>query len=386
MNNATEKLNKELTTLEPDTIIELFEIDFSSLQNHIDMLKLKNNLNIGSEPVYRFHSGKNLSNPIYWQDKGYQPLPILLEDMESKGDGTLPRPKLSILNVDGLLSRIVSSNDDFVGCTVTRKRTFAKFLDAKNFQNRNLNEDAENPFGRSDPQAHLPNDIFFINRKVLESKDIIQFELSSALELGTTTLPGRTVTADYCTWKYRCAVGCRYGVSKGQDGDEDAPRELPKADTNNKLFVRVDGEDSWGIERLRVETTEDIKEWSQFGILKKDEVEGASVWESGSEATPYGYSIGDVVKISPTYAKTQVDEVPLVFVCVQTHGTPSEYHPLMSKKVWVRDSCSKTLEGCMLRYGYKDGKGNPGAVDREVLRKPLSLPFGGFPGTVKFGH
>ena len=70
MNNATEKLNKELTTLEPDTIIELFEIDFSSLQNHIDMLKLKNNLNIGSEPVYRFHSGKNLSNPIYWRIPG----------------------------------------------------------------------------------------------------------------------------------------------------------------------------------------------------------------------------------------------------------------------------------------------------------------------------
>ncbi len=373
MSTATEKINKELSNLEPDTIIELFEVDFSSLQNHIDMLKLKDNLNIGSEPVYRFHSGKNLSNPIYWQDNGYQPLPIVLEDMESKGDGTLPRPKLAILNVDGLLSRIVSSNDDFVGCKVTRKRTFAKFLDGQNFQNRNMNEKGENPFGRSDPQAHLPDDIFFINRKVAENKDVIQFELSSALELGNTVLPGRTVTATYCNWKYRCAVGCRYGMNKSSDYDG-----LPRADTNDKLFVHNSSKDSWGLSQLNVSKSEDIHEWSKYGINKNDEGE----WEKGDIEKSYGYSMGDVVKISPSYSKSQVDDVSMVFVCVRTHGEPADFHPLTSKDVWVRDNCSKTIEGCMIRYAYEGAEN--GGIDFQNFKSPLQLPFGGFPGTKEY--
>ncbi|MBD35900.1 MAG: phage minor tail protein L [Actinobacteria bacterium] len=373
MNTATEKINKELSNLEPDTIIELFELDFSSLQNHIDMLKLKSQLNIGSEPVYRFHGGKNLSNPIYWQGNGYQPVPIVFEGMESKGDGTLPRPKIGILNIDGLLSRIVSSNDDFVGCIVTRKRTFAKFLDNRNFQNRNLNEDGVNPFGKSDPQAHLPDDIFFINRKVAENKDLIQFELCSALELGSSILPGRIVRSDYCNWKYRCVVGCRYGMDKSSENDG-----LPRADSNDKVFIGKNGHLSPG-ESLNVSKTEEIFEWNRYGV-KKD----GQAWLIGAneDGKRYGYLRGDVVKISPTFSRTQADEVPMVFVCVRGHNDPSEFHPLDSKDVWVRDSCSRTVNGCLLRFGFEADAN--GEIDTNSPKKPQMIPFGGFPATKKF--
>lgn len=383
MNTATEKINKELTNLEPDTILELFEIDFSSLQSHIDMLKLKDNLNIGSEAVYRFHAGKNLSNPIYWQGNGYQPIPIVFEGMESKGDGTLPRPKLSVLNIDGLLSRIISSNDDFVGCTVTRKRTFAKFLDGKNFQNRNLNDDGLNPFGRSDPQAHLPDDIFFINRKVIENQEVIQFELSSALELGNTVLPGRVVTSDYCTWKYRCVIGCRYGMNLRDSYPHDG---LPRSDSNDRLFVDNGDGNSWGLSEFNITKSKQILEWNRLGVKKNssnlNDEEGDATWSHGTPDEPSHYKRGDVVKISPTYAKTQVDEVIMVFVCLRTHGDPAEFHPFLSKDVWVRDNCSKTVQGCMVRYGYESTES--GVVDTSKLKTPAALPFGGFPGVSKF--
>jgi len=380
--NAKEKINKELSSIEPDTLIELFEIDFSSLQNHIDMIKLRDNLNLGSEPIYRFHAGKNSSNPIYWRDNGYQPLPIEIEDLETKSDGTLPRPKISILNTGGLLSKIVSSNDDFVGCRVTRIRTFAKFLDGQNYQNRGTNESGENPFGRSDPRAQMAEDIFFINRKIAETSQVIQFELATALELGQTRLPGRTVIANYCTWKYRCSIGCRYSG-------------LPKADTNDKPFVKKQGikrggagenravthDEGWGLDRLNVKTTDEIYEWSKHGINLKDD----GTWEKGTLQNSYGYKRGDVVKLSPSFSTNITDDVPMVFVCVMTHGNAADHHPLVNAGVWVKDSCSRSINGCIARFGYEED-GVTGGIITSKEKKPMRLPFGGFPGTSVYGH
>lgn len=383
-NNAKEKINKELSSIEPDTLIELFEIDFSSLQNHVDMLKLRDNLNLGAEPIYRFHAGKNSSNPIYWRDNGYQPIPIEIEDLETKSDGTLPRPKITLLNMDGLLSKIVSSNDDFVGCRVTRIRTFAKFLDGQNYQNRNLNESGENPFGRTDPQAQMAEDIFFINRKVAETQDIIQFELATALELGSTTLPGRIVLSNYCTWKYRCSIGCRYAG-------------LPKADTNDKPFVMKRDitqddkgrdqltfpDEGWGLNQLNVKNMDEVFEWNKYGIKLEFESSGR-VWRKGTIQSPYGYQRGDVVKLSPSYSANIVDDVPMVFVCLMTHGDAVDYHPLVNSNVWIKDSCSRSLNGCISRFGY-DEDGTTGAIVLTKEKKPMRLPFGGFPGTSVYG-
>jgi len=177
MAKSQSNLNKQLVSLTPDTLIDLYEIDFSNLQMDFEMLRDRAGINLGADAVYRFCPMVNSANPIYWQGNAYQPLPITMEGFEHQSDGRLPRPKLTIANPEGILSVIVHSNHDFANCQVTRKRTFARFLDDANFPNRNLNDDGENPFGEADPNSHYPDDVFFINRKTAENKNHIEFEL-----------------------------------------------------------------------------------------------------------------------------------------------------------------------------------------------------------------
>ena len=139
MAKSQSNFNKQLTSLTPDTVIDLYEIDFSNLQADFEALRDVEGINLASDPVYRFCPMINSTNPIVWQGESYQPLPMTMEGFEHNSDGRLPRPKLKIANPEGLLSSIVHSNSDFANCKVTRKRTYARFLDDENFGNRNFN-------------------------------------------------------------------------------------------------------------------------------------------------------------------------------------------------------------------------------------------------------
>ena len=85
-----------------------------------------------------FHAGTNqLQQPIVWQGNTYQPLPIESEGFDVSTKGTLPRPKIRVANVGGLLSAEVRQNDDLIGCKLIRKRTFSRYLDDSNFLKTN---------------------------------------------------------------------------------------------------------------------------------------------------------------------------------------------------------------------------------------------------------
>ena len=72
---------------------------------------------------------------------------------------------------------------------LTRITTLASELDAANFSS------GSNPFG-TPSSNELPQEIFFIDRKVLESRDVVQFELVGALDQQNVKLPRRQVTRD----------------------------------------------------------------------------------------------------------------------------------------------------------------------------------------------
>ena len=61
-----------------------------------------------------------------------------------------------------------------VGAKVTRKRTFAKYLD-------------DGP--DANPNKHFPDDVYFIHRKVSQNKYAIEFELSTILNRESIVLP-----------------------------------------------------------------------------------------------------------------------------------------------------------------------------------------------------
>tara|TARA_R100000231_G_scaffold138335_1_gene116471 strand:+ start:5143 stop:5724 length:582 start_codon:yes stop_codon:yes gene_type:complete len=168
----------------PSAIIELFE------------LQLDNTLH-GASTTYRFHGGTNLQSNgnIKWNGQTYQRLPVIAEGFAYQ-KGQLPRPKFFVSNIDGAMSSILTlvntntSGNDLMGATVTRIRTLARFLDADNFPNNT------NPFGTPDPDAEFPREIYSIDRKANENREVVEFELAAAFDLIGVKAPKRQCTRD----------------------------------------------------------------------------------------------------------------------------------------------------------------------------------------------
>lgn len=173
-------LAADLQSLEPGTLVSLYELDNTALPG-------------GS--ILRFHAGVGQKHAdVYWQGWAYQPWPIEVEGFEWRGQGSLPTPTMKVANVNGLIAAAAREMDDLIGAKLTRIRTFARYLDAVNFDNGNPT---------ADPNAELTRDVFYVNRKVNENKLYVEFELASALSVFGVKLPRRQVIANTCLWDYR---------------------------------------------------------------------------------------------------------------------------------------------------------------------------------------
>ena len=53
-----------------------------------------------------------------------------------------------------------------------------------------------NPYGTPDPSAEFPQEIYFLDRKVTENRNLVTWEAQSALDLVNVKLPGRIATKD----------------------------------------------------------------------------------------------------------------------------------------------------------------------------------------------
>jgi lambda family phage minor tail protein L len=189
--SAPETITSEIQKLDPSAVIELFEVDATSL---------------GASDVFRFHSGTNgLGTDIVWKGETYIRYPIEITGFELSAQGQLPRPKLAASNALSAITAVLLQYEDLIGAKVTRKRTHARFLDAVNFDG-GVNADA-------DPDAAYPDDIYYIDRKAAENRDSVQFELASSIDLAGVQIPRRQVVQNLCPWRYR-------GAECGYDDDQ----------------------------------------------------------------------------------------------------------------------------------------------------------------------
>lgn len=166
----------DVQTLEPSGLVELFELDASIL---------------GGGVLY-FH-GYTQVGSVTWKGVEYSPWPIKVEGFEATTDQP-PQPTLSVGNVDGSISILCYQFADMVGTTLTRRRTLSKYLDGQ---------------PEADPTQELPADIWLVERKSSEDKEIVQFELSSPMDFGGVQLPRRQIIANQCPWAYR-STECGY--------------------------------------------------------------------------------------------------------------------------------------------------------------------------------
>ena len=143
----------------------------------------------------------NSNAKIIWQGNTYQRLPIVFEGAEFTGRGQVPRPTLTVANLGGiessgsvltvtdllLIVNLTTPHNDLADAKLTRITTLASELDAANFPS------SSNPFG-TPSSNELPQEIFFIDRKTTETREIVQFELVGALDQSNLKLPKRQVT------------------------------------------------------------------------------------------------------------------------------------------------------------------------------------------------
>lgn len=181
-----ETITSELQKLQPSAIIELYQLDATPFGGDI----------------YYFHAGtNNLTGNVVWQGDTYTAFPIQISGFEFNGKGQIPRPTMRVANVTSIITTLVLAYDDLLGAKVTRKRTMAKYLDAVNF------DGGVNP--NADSTAEFPDDIYFIERKITENKQVVEFELASSFDVQGVQLPRRQIIQNICPWKYRGAE-CGY--------------------------------------------------------------------------------------------------------------------------------------------------------------------------------
>ena len=175
----------ELQKINPSSLIELFTVTLDSSLH-------------GATTVYRFHDGSNMnsSGELIWDGNSYQRFPVKAEGFQFTGKGQIPRPKFTVSNALGTITALMAlvnqttPGNDLTGAKFTRIRTLARYIDAANFTG------GTNPFGTPDTSSKLPDEIYFIDRKLSENRDFVEFELVSELDLLNLRLPRRQVTKD----------------------------------------------------------------------------------------------------------------------------------------------------------------------------------------------
>lgn len=172
----------ELQKINPSSIIELF------------VLELSNALH-GSNTIYRFHAGTNLNanGAIVWDGNTYLRFPIEATGFAYER-GQIPRPTISISNsgtpsISAILLTVNSTTagNDLTGAKVTRIRTMVCFLDDANFS-------GSNPFGTANSSSEFPREIYYIDRKSAENREVVTWELSAVFDLAGIRVPKRQCT------------------------------------------------------------------------------------------------------------------------------------------------------------------------------------------------
>ena len=151
---------------------------------------------------FRWHNGANanVTGNIVWNGQTYIRLPIQAEGFEYNNGGTLPRPTLSVANLGGEISALllaanaITPGNDLGGAKVVRIRTLKKFLDGE---------------PTADPHAKFPDEIWYVDRKSAETRDLVQWELASKFDMAGTMIPKRQIIANICQWQYR-STECGY--------------------------------------------------------------------------------------------------------------------------------------------------------------------------------
>jgi lambda family phage minor tail protein L len=168
---VTDTVIQAAQRLEPGARVRLYQFDMRPITGG------------GAGDVLYFH-GYPQAGTITWQGVAYSPAPIETEGFEKTGDQQ-PVPKVRIGNIGGAISTLCYQYQDLLGAELTVHDTYEQFLDGQ---------------PGADPTQEHPPELWIVERKSLDTSDVVEFELSNAMDVGTVQLPRRQMIADVCTW------------------------------------------------------------------------------------------------------------------------------------------------------------------------------------------
>jgi lambda family phage minor tail protein L len=356
--SGAKDINAELSSLTPSSPLQFYEIDLSE----VSPITINFDYN-GQQPmnrgILRIYNDYNLFKitsdsygRIKWQNNFYYPFPIFSEGFEYTSAGTLPTPKVSISNLSpdysnnsfyNYIRMQMQSLGDIVGAKFTRIKTFLKYLDGSNFSQ------GYNPYMTNSGiyEMELPRDIYYIDRKTIENKSIVEYQLNTILDLENLVLPGRTILAKKCPFQYR-GEGCCYeynsrltylhsGIYANIQNSPITVKALqtapPVASENDQLFIG--GIFGTGVDGTAVNT-------ATFRITGANQGNNGPLGNSGLWIENAQYVSGDFIF-------TQNKGLKYYYVCIN-NNTSDIFNAPPNKNYWIADACSKSINSCRLRW------------------------------------
>ena len=310
----------ELQKVAPSAIIELFELQLDAA-NH------------GVNETYRFHAGANLNanGNVVWNGNTYLRFPVEADGFEYSGQGQLPRPKIRVSNIMGTITALLLSlPSGLERAKVTRVRTLARYLDAVNFPG------GVNPYGPPDPTAEFPREIYYIDRKASETREMVEFELAAAFDLTGVRGPKRQCISSICQWKYR-STECGYTAAAYYDTNDQpvatlaldaCGKRLSSCEARFDLYTRTGGSVTSGSNVLTLPST--------LSILPGEPVRG---WGIPVGTTVAAITSGTTLQLSASATKNS---------SVTVNGTPSATGAFMTVTSSAGLSVGMTVNGPLM--------------------------------------
>lgn len=159
-------------------LVNLYTLDITSITNN-------------SSDVFYFTNDTISGVNPEWNHREYFAIPMETTGFAADGK-QLPRPRIKVGNVGTSTSLSfvgwISAYEDLIGATITRTRTFMKYLDGQ---------------PEADGSAQFPTDLYVITRKTQQTKTLIEWELAGYLDFVGKKIPNRQVLKNNCTQRYR---------------------------------------------------------------------------------------------------------------------------------------------------------------------------------------
>lgn len=166
----------EVVKLEQEPIIVMYELDLQYL-------------GLG---IFRFSPTSVDGVAVKFNGYIYLPAAIEVTGFAWDGQGTIPRPQMTLSTPDLSFLNTIVSFDDIVGAGFKRIKTFRKYLDDGSAAHTGMS---------------FPAEEYVVEKKSNQSRHTVVFELSAHMDQQGLMIPRKLILRDSCVHTYRNWTG-----------------------------------------------------------------------------------------------------------------------------------------------------------------------------------